>query len=61
MSKELEEVNKQIALLIYKRMHRAVMGLPILGEFIYKLLLDIAIGYGPGKKPVDGINLRYYH
>ncbi|MFC1925014.1 DUF4037 domain-containing protein [Chloroflexota bacterium] len=34
----------------YKRMHRAVMELPILGEVIYKLLSDIAIGYGSGKK-----------
>jgi hypothetical protein len=34
----------------YKWMHRAMKGLPILGEVVYKLLSDIAIGYGPGKK-----------
>ena len=34
----------------YKWMHRAMKGLPILGEVIYKLLSDIVISYGFGKK-----------
>jgi len=34
----------------YKWMHRAMKELPILGEVIYKLLSDIAISIGPGKK-----------
>jgi len=34
----------------YKWMHRAMKELPILGEVVYKLLSDIAIGYSPGKK-----------
>jgi len=34
----------------YKWMHRAMKGLPILGEVVYKLLGDIATSYGTGKK-----------
>ncbi|MFC1925893.1 DUF4037 domain-containing protein [Chloroflexota bacterium] len=34
----------------YKWMHRAMKELPVLGELVHKLLSDIAIGYGPGKK-----------
>ena len=34
----------------YKWMHRAMQGLPVLGEAVYKLLSDIAIGYGPERK-----------
>lgn len=34
----------------YKWMHRAMRDLSILGEVVYKLLSDIAIGYGPAKK-----------
>ncbi len=34
----------------YKWMHRAMKGLPILGEVLYKLLGDIATSYGNGKK-----------
>ena len=34
----------------YKWMHRAMKGLPILGEVTYKLLSDIVISIGPVKK-----------
>jgi hypothetical protein len=34
----------------YKWMHRAMKGLPILGEVVYKLLGDIATSYGAAKK-----------
>jgi len=34
----------------YKWMHRAMKGLPILGELVYNLLMDIAASYGTGKK-----------
>ena len=34
----------------YKWMHRALKELPILGEVVYKLLLDIVLSYGHGQK-----------